>query len=62
MECAICTQVKKEDELVIFSYGAFAQILSILKKTTHRIDGALKEQKNLPVYVCRECMQDSLLI
>lgn len=62
MECAICSQTKTGEELMIFSYGAYTQILSILKRATSNIDDALKEQKDLAMHVCRECMQDSLLI
>lgn len=53
MECAICGQQKIDEGLVIFSKGAYVQVLSILKKDDHKI----MPESDRPVHVCRDCLQ-----
>jgi len=50
MLCAICGQAKTDDELRVFSYGAYTQILSILKMNTGYSENIMASQKDSPVH------------
>jgi len=59
MLCAICGQAKADDKLKVFSYGAYTQILSILKMNTGYSEKIMASQKDSPVHVCIGCLQDN---
>ncbi|MBU3958332.1 MAG: hypothetical protein KKE91_00545 [Candidatus Omnitrophica bacterium] len=57
MGCAICGQIKTGNELIVLSYSAYVQILSILKIADAEIQNKTKDQNDLPIHICKECLQ-----
>lgn len=56
MRCLVCNQNKEQEELAIFSYGAYIQIFPLLTNERVEFEDGLPVTESVAVHVCKECL------
>lgn len=56
MRCIVCNQNKEREELAVFSYGAYVQILPLLIDERAGFEDGLPVAESVAVHVCKKCL------